>query len=82
MAYGPWSRIRSGYEKSVESMYPYDLAKAKALLDEAGWKPGADGIRVKDGKRLSLETYLQTWGFLQRDRPDAAGAAQAWSAWS
>ncbi|UZF56552.1 ABC transporter substrate-binding protein [Gordonia polyisoprenivorans] len=32
----------------------YDLAKAKSLLDAAGWKPGADGIRVKDGKRLSF----------------------------
>ncbi|MEM1201492.1 MAG: ABC transporter substrate-binding protein, partial [Pseudomonadota bacterium] len=24
------------------------------LLDEAGWKPGGDGVRMKDGKRLSL----------------------------
>ncbi len=64
VAYGPWSHSALGYDKSVEAMYPYDQAKAKALLDEAGWKPGADGIRVKDGKRLSLETYLQTWGYL------------------
>ncbi|MDR8231373.1 ABC transporter substrate-binding protein, partial [Acinetobacter baumannii] len=27
---------------------------AKKLLDEAGWKPGADGIRAKDGQRLEL----------------------------
>ena len=32
----------------------FDPAKAKALLDESGWKPGADGVRVKDGKRLEL----------------------------
>jgi peptide/nickel transport system substrate-binding protein len=32
----------------------YDLAKARALLDEAGWRPGADGIRTKDGQRLQL----------------------------
>ena len=31
-----------------------DIEGAKALLDEAGWVPGADGIREKDGKRLSL----------------------------
>jgi peptide/nickel transport system substrate-binding protein len=37
--------------------YAYDLAKAKSLLDAAGWVPGADGIRAKDGVRLSL-TYL------------------------
>lgn len=32
----------------------YDQEESKRLLDEAGWAPGADGIRVKDGKRLSL----------------------------
>ncbi|WP_330268814.1 ABC transporter substrate-binding protein [Streptomyces griseorubiginosus] len=31
-----------------------DAAKAKSLLDEAGWKTGPDGIRVKNGKKLSL----------------------------
>ena len=31
-----------------------DIEGAKALLDEAGWTPGADGIRTKDGERLSL----------------------------
>lgn len=34
--------------------YPYDPAKAAALLDEAGWKTGPDGFRYKDGKKLSL----------------------------
>ncbi|MFI9455489.1 ABC transporter substrate-binding protein [Amycolatopsis sp. NPDC052450] len=32
----------------------FDVAAAKAGLDAAGWKPGADGVRVKDGKRLAL----------------------------
>ena len=31
-----------------------DIESAKALLDEAGWVPGADGIREKDGVRLSV----------------------------
>ncbi|MBK3573636.1 ABC transporter substrate-binding protein [Streptomyces sp. MBT65] len=31
-----------------------DTAKAKSLLDTAGWKAGSDGIRTKDGKKLSL----------------------------
>ncbi|MBV9439211.1 MAG: peptide ABC transporter substrate-binding protein, partial [Candidatus Eremiobacteraeota bacterium] len=35
--------------------YPYDPAKAKALLDEAGWTPGPDGVRVKNGKRLAFQ---------------------------
>lgn len=34
---------------------PYDPGRARALLDQAGWKPGPDGIRVKDGKRLEVE---------------------------
>lgn len=43
--------------------YPvgYDPAKARRLLDEAGWKKGPDGIREKDGKRLSF-TYMQYSG--------------------
>lgn len=36
--------------------YPYDPIRAKALLAEAGWKPGADGICRNDkGEKLSLE---------------------------
>ncbi|SMC94340.1 peptide/nickel transport system substrate-binding protein [Rhizobium sp. RU36D] len=35
----------------------FDLDKAKALLDEAGFKPGADGIREKDGQKLVLTAY-------------------------
>ncbi|MFI1710442.1 ABC transporter substrate-binding protein [Streptomyces griseoruber] len=31
-----------------------DAAKAKSLLDAAGWKAGSDGVRTKDGKKLSL----------------------------
>ncbi|MFN8473212.1 MAG: peptide ABC transporter substrate-binding protein [Anaerolineae bacterium] len=31
-----------------------DFDKANALLDEAGWKMGADGIREKDGQKLKL----------------------------
>lgn len=32
----------------------YDPEKARQLLDAAGWVPGADGIREKDGRRLHL----------------------------
>lgn len=31
-----------------------DVEEANRLLDEAGWVRGADGVRVKDGTRLSL----------------------------
>ncbi|WP_054679183.1 ABC transporter substrate-binding protein [Microbacterium sp. No. 7] len=32
----------------------FDLEGAAKILDDAGWVPGADGIREKDGQRLSL----------------------------
>ena len=42
--------------------YPYDPAKARALLAEAGWTPGADGIcRDSKGERLSVE-FVTTAG--------------------
>jgi peptide/nickel transport system substrate-binding protein len=37
------------------SAYPFDLAAAKRLLDAAGWQPGADGIRRRNGETLSLD---------------------------
>lgn len=33
---------------------PYDLAAARKLLDDTGWSAGPDGVRVKDGRRLSF----------------------------
>ena len=39
---------------------PQDISKANALLDEAGWKKGSDGIRVKNGQRLSIEFVSNT----------------------
>lgn len=35
----------------------FDPEKAKSLLDEAGWKVGADGIREKDGVKLAPVLY-------------------------
>jgi len=40
---------------AVRGVIKYDAAGAKKLLDDAGWRPGPDGIRVKDGKRLGFE---------------------------
>ncbi|PYM14905.1 MAG: hypothetical protein DMD81_16595 [Candidatus Rokuibacteriota bacterium] len=34
--------------------YPYDPNRAKALLAEAGFTPGPDGVLTKDGKRFSF----------------------------
>lgn len=48
------------------TVYKYNKREAERLLDEAGWKPGADGIRVKDGKRLSF-TVMTTAGNKTRE---------------
>lgn len=34
--------------------HKYDPARAKQILDSAGWRPGSDGIRAKNGVRLSF----------------------------
>jgi peptide/nickel transport system substrate-binding protein len=41
------------YDPNVRK-YPYDPRRAAALLDEAGWHVGPDGVRVKDGRPLRL----------------------------
>ncbi|KQU91485.1 hypothetical protein ASC78_00655 [Variovorax sp. Root318D1] len=38
----------------------YDLNKAAAMLDQAGWVRGPDGIRVKNGVRLSFTNSTTT----------------------
>ncbi|GAA2642931.1 ABC transporter substrate-binding protein [Dactylosporangium fulvum] len=42
------------YYKNYAQHIRHDPDKARQLLDEAGWQPGPDGIRVKDGRRLKL----------------------------
>jgi peptide/nickel transport system substrate-binding protein len=39
---------------------PFDIAKANAVLDAAGWKRGSDGVRAKNGQRLAFNYALTT----------------------
>jgi peptide/nickel transport system substrate-binding protein len=50
--------ITPGYSTAAAKRYSYDPAKAESLLDAAGWLKGANGIRRKDGKALSLDILL------------------------
>jgi peptide/nickel transport system substrate-binding protein len=47
----------------------YDLAAANKLLDEAGWVKGADGIRAKGGKQMSI-IYQTTVNALRQKEQD------------
>ena len=40
--------------------YTFDPDKAKAVLDAAGWVPGADGIRAKNGLKAKIELCTTT----------------------
>jgi len=49
------------YEPDVMH-FDYDPRKAAQLLDDAGWKLGSDGIRVKDGQRLAFNLSAAAGG--------------------
>ena len=40
--------------RSTNTSYEFNVDKAAALLEDAGWKKGADGVREKGGKKLKL----------------------------
>ena len=61
---------QKGYQDNFGGLVTYDQDKAKQLLDEAGWTEGGDGIREKDGKKLTLR-YV-TFGDSQLAKSTAA----------
>ena len=54
----PLLRDQLGFDPSVPEL-PFNKAYAEQLLDQAGWKLGAGGIRYKDGKPLQFEMASQ-----------------------
>jgi len=44
-----------GRYKSKINGFPFDQARARTTLDNAGWRPGPDGIREKNGRKLTLQ---------------------------
>jgi len=45
----------------------YDPEKSRRLLDEAGWVPGPDGVRVKDGERFSFTLLTNNGNVVRSD---------------
>jgi len=65
--YGPISPATTGYWPGiVDASYKTDLDKARALMAEAGYTAGADGILEKDGEPLKLELLTITTGDIVR----------------
>ena len=74
-----WSILGSttpGYDSSLEGTWPFDQDEANRLLDEAGWTDrDSDGIRMKDGERLSVRWIA--WTPVPDDREALANAIQS-----
>jgi peptide/nickel transport system substrate-binding protein len=58
-----------------DPIVPYDRARAEALLAAAGWKPGGDGIRTKNGQRLVLHAVYQVGAIESDETMEAVRAA-------
>jgi peptide/nickel transport system substrate-binding protein len=57
--------LKAYYDPSLASKYPYDTAKATALLKDAGWTPGGDGVLQKDGKPFRFTMDVGQRGVLE-----------------
>lgn len=64
VASGPVAPMLGALFNGDVTKYPYDPEAAKALLDEAGWTVGPDGVRQKDGQRLSFRMPTGQYGDL------------------
>ncbi len=55
----PLLKSMVGYQAKLAQL-PYNLHAANTLLDKAGWKVGADGIRSKAGQRLTFNLLSES----------------------
>jgi peptide/nickel transport system substrate-binding protein len=69
---GPFSHYSAYKDISVETVYPFDVKKAAALLDEAGYEAGADGTRFT--LKLVPLPYGELWSRQAEYLREALGA--------
>ena len=66
-----WYPFQDEYKDNYIEAGGFDAEKSKKILDEAGWEEGSDGVREKDGEKLSLR-YVSIG-----DDPNTKATAQA-----
>ncbi|TNM67376.1 ABC transporter substrate-binding protein [Streptomyces sp. NP160] len=65
---GGVSQTTPGYSQEVADAYSFDLPKAEELLQQAGWTgTDPDGVRTKDGQRLTVRFPYATGTIIAAD---------------
>jgi peptide/nickel transport system substrate-binding protein len=72
-----WSPGSWAYNPNTTPQYTYDKAKAAQMLEDAGWKKGADGIRAKNGVNLQFE--ITSTSSANEYKADAQVMQQNWN---
>jgi peptide/nickel transport system substrate-binding protein len=67
VANGPFSRTTPFYDPAIEKYYPYDKKRAGELLDAAGWKMSAGGVRRRGSQTLRIQFVMFDSGPLKRE---------------
>jgi len=66
---GHWARA----DDDVLAQYPHDVARAKTLLDEAGYPAGRDGIRLRVTLKTSTDETTRLMAVVLQQQLRAAG---------
>jgi peptide/nickel transport system substrate-binding protein len=60
VAHGLLPQFYASFYQQPAADYPLDVEKAKSILDQAGYKPGSDGIRAKGDVKLSFNLAVRS----------------------
>ena len=62
--------------RSKNTKWEFNVDKANQILDAAGWKKGADGVREKNGKKMKFVYQTSINGTRQKEQAIVKQAAQ------
>jgi peptide/nickel transport system substrate-binding protein len=67
----PLTNVMFGFDPETCNMYPYNVDEANKALEEAGWVDSdGDGIREKDGQKLTIGHYYRAESPLSQQMAD------------